>query len=130
MNRKQLYKSLFLALTFAFSWSVALPEAHAGVINGTPTKIRAYEENRKIRFESRIPNINVSVRKIDIIKGMTKIGKTRTIIDIERDGLLIDIDKKVGATLDRVGHGLYIQTATFNMFITEKELDNVKKMRE
>ncbi len=130
MNRKWLYKYLFLALTFAFSWSVALPEAHAGVINGTPTKIRAYEENRKIRFESRIPNINVSVRKIDIIKGMTKIGKTRTIIDIERDGLLIDIDKKVGATLDRVGHGLYIQTATFNMFITEKELDNVKKMRE
>ncbi|WP_027938492.1 hypothetical protein [Anaeroarcus burkinensis] len=130
MNRKWLYKNLFLALTFAFSWSVALPEAHAGVINGTPTKIRAYEENRKIRFESRIPNINVSVRKIDIIKGMTKIGKTRTIIDIERDGLLIDIDKKVGATLDRVGHGLYIQTATFNMFITEKELDNVKKMRE
>ena len=123
-------KKFITGLMLVMSLFLVMPqEASAGVVNGKVTKIRTYTQANKVYFESRIPNVSIIVRKVDVIKGMTKIGKTRTIVEIQRDGLIIDIDKKVGATLDRVGDGLHIRTNNLTMFITEKELDDVRKLR-
>ena len=119
--------ALFVVVVALFSMS--MPTAMAGSVNGKITKIRAYEQGNQVRFESRIPNVDIVVRKVDIIKGMLKRGKTTAIVNIERDGILIDVDKKVLATLDRVGDGLYIKTRNVDMFVSEKELDRVKKLR-
>ena len=119
--------ALFVVVVALFSMS--MPTAMAGSVNGKITKIRAYEQGNKVRFESRIPNVDIVVRKVDIIKGMLKRGKTIAVVNIERDGILIDVDKKVLATLDRVGDGLYIKTRNVDMFVSEKELDRVKKLR-
>ena len=69
------------------------------------------------------------MRKVDIFKAMTKRGVTYTIADVKRDGLIIDVDRKLRATLDRVGDGLHIKTARVNMFVSERELDDVRKFK-
>lgn len=119
--------AVFTVLTVMFS--ISLPTAMAGTLNGNLTKIRAYEQGNKVRFESRIPKLDIIVRKGDIIKAMTRFGKTTAVVKIERDGRIIEIDRKIVAKLNRVGDGLYIHARNVDMFITEKELDNVKKMR-
>lgn len=119
--------AVFTVLTVMFS--ISLPTAMAGTLNGNLTKIRAYEQGNKVRFESRIPKLDIIVRKGDIIKAMTRFGKTTAVVKIERDGRIIEVDRKIVAKLNRVGDGLYIHARNVNMFITEKELDNVKKMR-
>lgn len=105
--------------------------AMAGVVevNGkkTMTTIKASERDNHIKFSSVVPNLTMRVSKVTLLKAMTRIGKTNAIIEIERNGLLVDTDRKVAAVLDRVGDGLWIRTATTMMFITEKELDKVRK---
>lgn len=101
--------------------------AFAGVVNGTMTKIRCYEKGNQIRFESKVPNLSFQVRKVDIFKAMTKIGKVTSVGDLERNGLIHDSDRKVVVQLDRVKDGLYIKSRDNSMFITEKELDKIRR---
>lgn len=122
-------KILLMLMLVVAAFTMSMPEASAGLVEGKATKIRAYEDGNKIRFESRIPNVDIVVRKIDIFKAMTKRGVTYTIVDVQRNGLLVDVDKKLRATLDRVGDGLHIRTSRVNMFITERELDDVRKFK-
>nr|WP_307775860.1 hypothetical protein [uncultured Cetobacterium sp.] len=113
--------SIFL---LAMTMSVS---ALAGTVNGKITKIRAYERGKTIKFESRIPNLTFRVKKVDILKAMTRYGKITTVADIEKNGIVLDVDRKVFVTLDRVRDGLYIKSKHNNMFVSERELDNVRK---
>ncbi|MGL4787798.1 MAG: hypothetical protein ACRC2Q_13095 [Cetobacterium sp.] len=101
--------------------------ALAGSVNGKITKIRAYEKGNQVSFESRIPNLTFKVRKTDIFKAMTRKGKIMSVADLEKNGVILDIDRQVVVTLDRVGDGLYIKTKNNTMFVSEKELDKIKK---
>lgn len=94
----------------------------AGTVNGKVTKIRVYERDNYIKFESKIPNLTYRVRKIDVLKGMTRIGKTRVIAEVERGG----IDVRTEVVLDRIGDGLYIRSKSNDMFVTERELDSIR----
>lgn len=121
-----------LCAVFAAAMLTLVPgtdSVYAGSVNGNLTKIRAYDTGRSIKFKSIIPNVAIYTTKKDILKGMLKLGVTRTLVKIERDGIFIDRGKYVGATLDRVGDGLYIKTSAVKMFISERELDDVRKMR-
>lgn len=123
-------KKFIMMLMVAFIvFALGMSDAYAGTVNGKITKIRAHEDGSRIRFESRVPNVDIIVRKIDIFKAMTKVGVTHTIVDVQRDGLLVDVDKKLRATLDRVGDGLHIRTSRVSMFISERELDDVRRFR-
>lgn len=57
---------------------------------------------------------------------MTRKGKTHAIADLEKNGIIIDVDRKARVTLDRVADGLYIRGNSLTMFITEKELEKVR----
>ena len=110
---------LVLAATLSLS-------AFAGVVNGTVTKIRTYDKGNQIRFESKIPNLSFQVRKVDIIKAMTRIGKVTSVGDLERNGLISSEDRAVVIQLDRVKDGLHIKSRNHSMFVTERELDKVR----
>ncbi|MGL4642312.1 MAG: hypothetical protein ACRCVB_04440 [Cetobacterium sp.] len=112
-------KMLVLAATLSLS-------AFAGVVNGTVTKIRTYDKGNQIRFESKIPNLSFQVRKVDILKAMTRIGKVTSVGDLERNGLIASEDRAVVIQLDRVKDGLHIKSRNHSMFVTEKELDKVR----
>ncbi|MEG1807777.1 hypothetical protein [Cetobacterium sp.] len=101
--------------------------ALAGVVNGTMTKVRAYEEGTQISFESKIPNVTFKVKKVDIFKAMTRVGKVTSIGDLEKNGLIHDTDRKVVVQLDRVKDGLYIKARNNSMFVTERELDKIRR---
>lgn len=122
-------KILLVLMLVVAAFTSSIPAAFAGTVEGRVTKIRAYEEGSKIRFESRVPNVDIVVRKVDIIKAMTKRGITYTIVDVQRNGRIIDLDRKLRATLDRVGDGLHIRTSRVNMFVSERELDDVRRFR-
>ena len=111
---------LILAATLSFS-------AFAGLVNGKMTKIRSYEKGNQISFESKIPNVTFKVRKTDIFKAMTRKGKIMSVADLEKNGVILDIDRQVVVTLDRIGDGLYIKTKNNTMFVSEKKLDKIKK---
>ena len=111
---------LMLAATLSLS-------AFAGVVNGSMTKIRAYEKGNQIRFESKIPNLSFQVKKVDIFKAMTRYGKVKSVADLERNGIILDVDRKVIVTLDRVKDGLHIKSRNHSMFVTERELDKIRK---
>lgn len=113
-------KMLMLAATLSLS-------AFAGIVNGTMTKIRAYEEGTQISFESKIPNVTFKVKKVDIFKAMTRVGKVTSVGDLEKNGLIHDTDRKVVIQLDRVKDGLHIKARNNSMFVTEKELDKIRK---
>ncbi|WP_418966261.1 hypothetical protein [Cetobacterium sp.] len=113
-------KMLILGATLSLS-------AFAGIVNGSMTKIRAYEKGNQIRFESRIPNLSFQVRKVDIFKAMTRYGKVMSVADLERNGIILDVDRKVVVTLDRVKDGLYIKSKNNSMFVTERELDKIRR---
>nr|AWH59745.1 hypothetical protein [Edwardsiella tarda] len=107
---------------------LALPlSAMAGSVDGKLTKIRSYDDGRKIEFKSRIPNVSFSLRKVDILKSMTRFGKTTAVADLEKNGIIVNTDRKALVTLDRVGDGLYIKGKTLTMFVTEKELENIRR---
>lgn len=110
---------LVLAATLSLS-------AFAGVVNGTVTKIRTYDKGNQIRFESKIPNLSFQVRKVDILKAMTRIGKVTSVGDLERNGLISSEDRAVVIQLDRVKDGLHIKSRNHSMFVTERELDKVR----
>ncbi|MGL5702318.1 MAG: hypothetical protein ACRCW5_04175 [Cetobacterium sp.] len=112
-------KMLVLAATLSLS-------AFAGVVNGNVTKIRTYDKGNQIRFESKIPNLSFQVRKVDILKSMTRIGKVTSVGDLERNGLISSEDRAVVIQLDRVKDGLHIKSRNHSMFVTEKELDKVR----
>ncbi|MGL5349645.1 MAG: hypothetical protein ACRDA0_03655 [Cetobacterium sp.] len=112
-------KMLVLAATLSLS-------AFAGVVNGTVTKIRTYDKGNQIRFESKIPNLSFQVRKVDILKAMTRIGKVTSVGDLERNGLISSEDRAVVIQLDRVKDGLHIKSRNHSMFVTERELDKVR----
>ena len=99
----------------------------AGKVDGKYAKIRAYEKGEQIRFESRVPNIAFQVKKSDILKAMLKTGSSKSIADLEINGLIKDVDKKVIVTLRRVNDGLYIKYNDRTMFVSEKELDDIRK---
>ena len=105
---------------------VSASSVFAGSVDGKLTKIRVYEEGRNIRFKSKIPNLTYIVTKIDVLKGMTRIGKTLVKAKIEKNGLILDFDEKTLVTLNRVGDGLYIKSKVHTMYITEKELESVR----
>ncbi|MGL5124328.1 MAG: hypothetical protein ACRC6K_09300 [Fusobacteriaceae bacterium] len=92
----------------------------------TLTKIIASERKDHIKFESKFPSLTMRISKRDVLKGMTKIGKTRTIVEIERNGIINSDARNVVATLDRIRDGLWVKTNTTQMFITEKELKKIK----
>ncbi|MGL5027258.1 MAG: hypothetical protein ACRC6P_14955 [Shewanella oncorhynchi] len=115
-----------LTLTTIFSLFIMSSSAFAGSVDGKITKIRAYEEGNKILFQSRFPNVSFSLRKADILKVMTRHGKTRASADLEKNGVIIKTDRSVRVTLDRVGDGLYIRGNTLTMFVSEKELDKIR----
>ncbi|MGL4712526.1 MAG: hypothetical protein ACRC7J_11245 [Vibrio ordalii] len=120
-------KSKFmLPLVAALSFCVMSTSAFAGSVDGKITKIRAYEEDSKILFKSRFPNVSYSLRKGDILKVMTRHGKTRATADLEKNGIIVKADRRVRVTLDRVGDGLYIRGNTLTMFVSERELDNIR----
>lgn len=110
---------LVLAATLSLS-------AFAGVVNGTVTKIRTYDKGNQIRFESKIPNLSFQVRKVDILKAMTRIGKVTSVGDLERNGLISSEDRAVVIQLDRVKDGLHIKSRNHSMFVTERELEKVR----
>lgn len=97
--------------------------ALAGTVNGTLTRIRVSDRDNEVKFESKVPDLTYRVRKIDIVRGMTRHGKTTARADIERMG----IKARVEVTLDRVANGLYIKSANNDMFITEKELEGIRR---
>ncbi|MGL5279436.1 MAG: hypothetical protein ACRC8M_10280 [Cetobacterium sp.] len=111
---------IILAATLSLS-------AFAGIVNGTMTKIRAYEKGNQISFESKIPNVTFKVKKVDIFKAMTRVGKVMSVADLEKNGIVLDVDRQVVVTLDRVNDGLHIKSKNNTMFITEKELDKIRK---
>lgn len=111
---------LILATTLSFT-------AFAGIVNGKMTKIRSYEKGNQIRFESRIPNLSFQVKKVDIFKAMTRYGKIMSVADLERNGIILDVDRKVVVTLDRVKDGLHIKSRNHSMFVTERELDKIRR---
>ncbi|MGL5291364.1 MAG: hypothetical protein ACRC9T_05515 [Vibrionaceae bacterium] len=113
-----------IAAVFAMAMSTS---ALAGIVNGTMTKIRVHEQGTSLRFESRVPNLTFIVRKGEILKAMTKVGKERGIAEIEVNGLIVDQDRKVGVTLDRRADGLEIQSPRHKMFVTEKELKSIRR---
>lgn len=102
--------------------------SYAGIVNGVATKIRTYEDNHQISFKSKIPNLTFKIRKIDVLKAMTKIGELNSIGNLEKNGIIKDIDKKLVIKLERVNNGLRITSRNDKMFITEKELDKIKKI--
>ena len=57
---------------------------------------------------------------------MTRKGKIMSVADIEKNGIIHDVDRKAVVTLDRVGDGLYIKTKNNTMFVTVKELDKIR----
>ncbi|MGL5657369.1 MAG: hypothetical protein ACRCXY_11130 [Fusobacteriaceae bacterium] len=101
--------------------------AYAGMVNGIATKVRTYEYDNHISFESKIPNLTFKVRKIDVLKAMTKIGELSSVGNLEKNGIIQDINKKIVIRLERVNDGLRISSRKDKMFITEKELDKIKK---
>lgn len=114
------FKILILAMTLSLS-------AFAGIVNGAMTKIRAYEDGSQISFKSKIPNLTFKVKKVDIFKAMTRVGKVTSVGDLEKNGLILDTDRKVVIQLDRVKDGLYIKARNNSMFVTEKELEKIRK---
>jgi len=105
---------------------MGVSQAYAGSVDGKLTKIRVYNDGSKVEFKSRIPNVSYSLKKTEVLKVMTRRGKTRATADLEKNGLILDVDRKARVTLDRVGDGLYIRGNTLTMFVSEKELDNVR----
>ncbi|MGL5948988.1 MAG: hypothetical protein ACRCYV_08080 [Aeromonas sp.] len=115
-----------LMLTALLSVFAFIAPASAGTVDGKMTKIRVYERGNKLEFQSRIPKVSYHVKKVDVLKAMTRIGKMPTIVDLEKNGIFEDVDRKVGVTLDRVKDGLHIRGGRVSMFITERELDKVR----
>lgn len=105
--------------------------AMAGIVEvdgkKTMTTIKASERDNHIKFESKLPNLTMRVSKITLLKAMTKKGITKSIVEIERNGIINTNGRNVPAVLDRVGDGLWIKTPTTMMFVTERELDKVKR---
>lgn len=118
-------KSIALAAA-ALALLMGMSQAHAGSVDGKLTKIRAYDDGKKVEFKSRIPNVSYALKKSDILKVMTRSGKTRATADLEKNGIILDVDRKVRVTLDRVGDGLFIRGNTMTMFISEKELKDIR----
>lgn len=104
--------------------------AMAGIVEvdgrKTMTTIKVSERDNHIKFESKIPNLTMRAGKLAILKAMKKPGVTKSIVEIERNGLINTNGRNVAAVLDRVGDGLWIRTSTTMMFITERELDKVR----
>lgn len=104
--------------------------AMAGIVEvdgrKTMTTIKVSERDNHIKFESKIPNLTMRVGKMTLLKAMKRPGVTKSIIEIERNGLINTDGRNVAAVLDRVGDGLWIRTATTMMFVTERELDKVR----
>lgn len=119
-------KTIAIILTALLSVPMVLSTAHAGTVDGKLTKIRVYDDGKKLEFKSKIPNVSFALTKADVIKVMTRKGKTHAIADLEKNGIIIDVDRKVRVTLDRVADGLYIRGNSVTMFITEKELEKVR----
>lgn len=111
-----------LALVTIFSLN-----AYAGIVNGIPTKVKTYEYGNEFNFESKVPNITFKVKKSDVNKAMSKTGKFTVTGNVEKNGIVTDIDRKVKLRLERVRDGLYIISINDKMFVTEKELDKVKR---
>lgn len=111
---------LLLLTTFSLN-------AHAGVVNGIPTKIKTYESGNEINFESKVPNITFKVRKSDVCKAMDRNEGVNSSGRIEKNGIVKDIDRKLKMRLERVNDGLRIISINDKMFVTEKELDKIKK---
>ncbi|MGL5360562.1 MAG: hypothetical protein ACRDBI_12740 [Shewanella sp.] len=119
-------KTIAMVMTAMLSVLLTFSAAHAGTVDGKMTKIRVYENGKKLEFKSKIPNVSFQLKKVDVLKAMTRVGKTLASADLEKNGLIIDVDRKVAVTLDRVGDGLYIRGKTMTMFVTEKELEKVR----
>ncbi len=115
-------KILVLLVTFSLS-------AHAGMVNGLPTKIKTYENGNEINFESKVPNITFKVKKSDVYKAMDRNEGVNSSGRIEKNGVIKDIDRKLKMRLERVNDGLRIISINDKMFITEKELDKIKKKK-
>ncbi|MGL6115060.1 hypothetical protein [Cetobacterium sp. SF1] len=90
------------------------------------TAIKTYEKGDNIRFKGVFPKVSFTVRKKDIIKAMLKIGTTTTVGQFERNGIF-DTDRKQVITLKRRADGLLIQNRNVSMFVTEKELEKVRR---
>ncbi|MGX6592360.1 hypothetical protein SAMN02745174_01535 [Cetobacterium ceti] len=90
------------------------------------TAIKTYDKGDHIRFKGVFPKVSFRVRKKDIIKSMLRIGTTTTIGHIERNGI-IQGDRNLIITLKRQNDGLWIKAPKVSMFVTEKELDKVRR---
>ena len=119
MTMKKSILTVFMAACVCLSVGVA-NNVEAGTVNGKITKIRVYDSStNRVNFQSRVPNVEITTTKGDILKAMLKPGKTRTMVKVERNGIFDDGGRLVSAVLDRVGDGLYIKTSRVTMFVSE-----------
>ena len=58
---------------------------------------------------------------------MKRYGKVMWVASVERNGITWDVDRKEVVTLDRKGDGLWIKSKNNSMFVTERELDKIRR---
>ncbi|MEG0583468.1 MAG: hypothetical protein RR476_02735 [Cetobacterium sp.] len=106
--------------------------SYAGIVkdNGKDylTKIETQDKNDHIRFKASFPKVSIRVRKKDIIKAMLSPSgrETKTIGELERNGI-VKSDRMFVVFLRRKNDGLWLEVGNISMFVTEKELDKVKR---
>lgn len=109
---------------------VASAASYAGVINDNGkkymTKITTEDRGDHVRFKGAFPKVSFRLTKRSVTKAMVTFGETKTIGELERNGI-IQSDRKLPVRLERRGDGLLIESGRVSMFVTEKELEKVKK---
>lgn len=123
MNMKKFLIGICLVISSVASYA-GIVEDHG---KKYMTKITTKDRDNHIKFQSTFPKVSFRVRKQDIIKAMLKIGSTTTIGELERNGILLKGDRKLLINLRRKHDGLIIQSGNVSMFVTERELEKVKK---
>ncbi len=97
----------------------------AGIVNKKMTKIRTSDEGSEIKFSSKIPHLILRVKEKDFKKAMEN-GYSRGRIQIERKKILNKIDREVSGSIRRRDNGVTIKAGTNEIFVTDKELKDLK----
>jgi hypothetical protein len=104
--------------------------SYAGYINDNGhkyvTKITTEDKGDYYKFKGTFPKVSFKLSKSSVTKAMKVYGESRTIGEMERNGI-IHTDRKLAVKLKRTNDGLYIESNKVTMYVSEKELSKVKK---
>ena len=98
----------------------------AGLVNNKMTKIRISKEGKEIKFYSKFPHLILRVKEKDFKRALIS-GRANGQIKIKQKKLLNEIDRQRYGKLLNKKNGFTIEVNGNKMFITDKELGDLKR---